>query len=182
VKILFCRCLGWGHGSLPGGFVLGWTLYRDAAAAEWGALLFVVTLSLGESIWSPRWYDYSMSLAPHGREGIFTALASAPLFAAKLPTGAPAHTTLPNWPATAPSKPKLGNLSGCSLMSAAAAVSYCNPWLPLYKGVYFLWHGLGRSIFDAAAKHMRSHVWLRPWPHTLEVAGADERGAGAQVC
>ena len=28
-----------------------------------------------------------MSLAPYGREGIFTALASAPLFAAKLPTG-----------------------------------------------------------------------------------------------
>ena len=53
----------------------------------WGAALFVVTLSLGESFWSPRWYDYSMSLAPYGREGIFTALASAPLFAAKLPTG-----------------------------------------------------------------------------------------------
>ena len=35
----------------------------------------------------PR-YDYSMSLAPEGREGLFTALASAPLFAAKLPTGA----------------------------------------------------------------------------------------------
>ena len=56
-------------------------------SAEWGAVLFVVTLSLGESVWSPRWYDYSMSLAPEGREGIFTALASAPLFAAKLPTG-----------------------------------------------------------------------------------------------
>ena len=54
----------------------------------WAAALFVVTLSLGESFWSPRWYDYSMSLAPYGREGIFTALASAPLFAAKLPTGA----------------------------------------------------------------------------------------------
>ena len=46
-----------------------------------------MTLSLGECFWSPRWYDYSMSLAPYGREGIFTALASAPLFAAKLPTG-----------------------------------------------------------------------------------------------
>lgn len=61
---------------------------RGWVAAVWGAALFVVTLSLGESFWSPRWYDYSMSLAPLGREGIFTALASAPLFAAKLPTGA----------------------------------------------------------------------------------------------
>ena len=51
-------------------------------------MLFVVCLSLGEAIWSPRWYDYSMSVAPEGREGIWTALASAPLFAAKLPTGA----------------------------------------------------------------------------------------------
>ena len=62
-------------------------------SAVWGAALFVVTLSLGESFWSPRWYDYSMSLAPHGREGIFTALASAPLFAAKLPTGASRRPT-----------------------------------------------------------------------------------------
>lgn len=57
--------------------------------AEWATMLFVVFLSLGEAIWSPRWYDYSMSVAPDGREGIWTALASAPLFAAKLPTGAP---------------------------------------------------------------------------------------------
>ena len=33
-------------------------------------------------------YDYSMAVAPNGREGLFTALASAPLFLAKLPTGA----------------------------------------------------------------------------------------------
>ena len=50
--------------------------------------MFVATLSLGEAIWSPRWYDYSMSVAPDGREGVFTALSSAPLFLAMLPTGA----------------------------------------------------------------------------------------------
>ena len=27
-------------------------------------MLFVVFVSLGEAIWSPRWYDYSMSVAP----------------------------------------------------------------------------------------------------------------------
>lgn len=52
-----------------------------------GAALFVLTLSLGEAVWSPRWYDYSMAVAPDGKEGVFTALASAPLFAAMLPTG-----------------------------------------------------------------------------------------------
>ena len=30
-------------------------------------MLFVVFVSLGEAIWSPRWYDYSMSVAPEAR-------------------------------------------------------------------------------------------------------------------
>jgi len=30
-------------------------------------VLFVVFVSLGEAIWSPRWYDYSMSVAPEVR-------------------------------------------------------------------------------------------------------------------
>ena len=54
---------------------------------EWAPVLFVVFLSLGEAIWSPRWYDYSMSVAPAGQEGAFSALSAAPVFMAKLPTG-----------------------------------------------------------------------------------------------
>ena len=57
------------------------------ASAEWATVLFVIQLSIGESIWSPRWYDYSMSVAPEGREGVFTAMASAPLFLGKFVTG-----------------------------------------------------------------------------------------------
>ena len=56
-------------------------------SAEWATVLFVIQLSIGESIWSPRWYDYSMSVAPEGREGVFTAMASAPLFLGKFVTG-----------------------------------------------------------------------------------------------
>lgn len=59
-----------------------------AFQSEWAVALFVLTLSLGEAIWSPRYYDYTMSVAPNGKEGIFTALSAAPLFLAKLPTGA----------------------------------------------------------------------------------------------
>ena len=47
----------------------------------------VVLLSLGEAVWSPRVYDYTMSIAPEGREATFAALAAAPLFAAKVPVG-----------------------------------------------------------------------------------------------
>jgi len=49
--------------------------------------LFVVILSIGESIWSPRWYDYTMSMTTEGREGTYMALSSAPLFLAKMPVG-----------------------------------------------------------------------------------------------
>ena len=32
-------------------------------------VLFVITLSIGEAVWSPRLYDYTMSVAQEGREG-----------------------------------------------------------------------------------------------------------------
>ena len=50
-------------------------------------VLFVVVLSIGEAVWSPRLYDYTMSVVKEGREGTFLALSSAPLFLAKLPVG-----------------------------------------------------------------------------------------------
>lgn len=64
---------------------------------NWASAVFVVLLSLGESIWSPRWYDYSMSIAPRGREAIFSAAAAAPLFFAKLPTGYLSGWLLQKW-------------------------------------------------------------------------------------
>ena len=57
------------------------------SSTVWAAVLFVVLLSLGEAIWSPSTYNYAMSIAPHGREATFSALATAPLFAAKIPVG-----------------------------------------------------------------------------------------------
>jgi dipeptide/tripeptide permease len=50
-------------------------------------ILFVVVLSVGEAAWSPRLYDYTMSVVKEGREGTYMALSSAPLFLAKLPVG-----------------------------------------------------------------------------------------------
>ena len=53
----------------------------------WATVMMVVTLSVGEAFWSPRTYSYTMSIAPEGKEASFSALASAPLFAAKIPVG-----------------------------------------------------------------------------------------------
>jgi len=51
------------------------------------SILFIIILSIGEAIWSPRLYDYTMSVVREGREGTYMALSSAPLFLAKLPVG-----------------------------------------------------------------------------------------------
>ena len=50
-------------------------------------ILFVIVLSIGEAMWSPRFYDYCMSVVEEGREGTYIALSSAPLFLVKLPVG-----------------------------------------------------------------------------------------------
>jgi len=72
------------HGSWISAFSPIWLAIVQQRAVP---ALFVIMLSLGEAIWSPRWYDYSMAMAPTGREGAFTALAAAPLFFANLETG-----------------------------------------------------------------------------------------------
>lgn len=50
-------------------------------------IFFVIFLSIGEAVWSPRLYDYTMEVCQEGREGTYMALSSAPLFLAKLPVG-----------------------------------------------------------------------------------------------
>lgn len=59
-----------------------------ASTSVWACICFVVVLSLGEAIWSPRLYDYTMKMCREGREGTYMALSSAPLFLAQLPVGA----------------------------------------------------------------------------------------------
>jgi POT family proton-dependent oligopeptide transporter len=75
------------------------------STSTWSVVSFMVLLSFGEAIWSPRLYDYTMSIAPEvsillncflclfsqlffkGKEATFSSLAAAPLFAAKIPVG-----------------------------------------------------------------------------------------------
>jgi MFS family permease len=54
----------------------------------WSAIMFVVILSIGEALWSPRLYEYTIFITEKGREGIYMALASSPMFIATLVTGA----------------------------------------------------------------------------------------------
>lgn len=50
-------------------------------------VMFMVGLSLGEAVYSPRVYEYSLELARRGSEGLYSSLASAPLFSVSLLSG-----------------------------------------------------------------------------------------------
>jgi dipeptide/tripeptide permease len=69
-------CASIGQGSLGAlGLVMD---YRLTAP-----VLFVVIVSIGESLWSPRLYEYVAVMAPPGREASYMGLTQLPMFAAK---------------------------------------------------------------------------------------------------
>jgi POT family proton-dependent oligopeptide transporter len=63
----------------------------------WSSIMFVVILSIGEALWSPRLYEYTIFITEKGREGIYMALASSPMFIATLITGATSGVFLENF-------------------------------------------------------------------------------------
>ena len=53
-----------------------------------GPVIFVIVLSVGEALWSPRLYEYVAFMAPPGREASYMGLTQLPMFAAKPVVGA----------------------------------------------------------------------------------------------
>ena len=51
------------------------------------SVIFVILLSIGEALWSPRLYDYTVSIIEKGKEGIYLGLSHTPLFFAGLLSG-----------------------------------------------------------------------------------------------
>jgi MFS family permease len=49
--------------------------------------LYVVLLSVGESLWSPRVYEYTATIAPKGQEASYMSLSYLPFFVAKFFVG-----------------------------------------------------------------------------------------------
>lgn len=47
----------------------------------------ILVLTIGEALWSPRLYEYNISIAPRGREATYVSLASLPYFLAKFLVG-----------------------------------------------------------------------------------------------
>ena len=66
---------------LIGSFIAaGSVLWLTVANSVATAVAFVVTLSLGEAVYSPKVYEYTMLVAPKGNEALYTNLASVPMF------------------------------------------------------------------------------------------------------
>ncbi|CAD7699196.1 unnamed protein product [Ostreobium quekettii] len=121
-----------------------------AFQSEWAAALFVLMLSLGEAIWSPRWYDYSMSIAPQGKEGVFTAMAAAPLFLAKLPTGALSGKLLSEYCPDTGACGKHGDMVG----TPVAGTQSCDGRT--------LWFVVGLTVMMSPLAMLWGQRWLRP--------------------
>jgi dipeptide/tripeptide permease len=69
---------------VAGAFLSATSVFAMAVSTSVTAsVVFIVTLSLGEALWSPRLYEYTATIAPRGREASYMGLSELPLFLAK---------------------------------------------------------------------------------------------------
>lgn len=72
----------------------------------WLVAAFVITLSLGESVYMPKVYQYAMEVSPNGNEATYSALGNAPLFAMNFLAGLVSGVLLERFvPETGPKQP-----------------------------------------------------------------------------
>lgn len=66
---------------ITGAFLSGFAPFFLVLESSYRACVaFIVLLTLGEAIWSPKLYEYSVAIAPVGREATYAALSAAPIF------------------------------------------------------------------------------------------------------
>lgn len=70
--------------------VVPWRLVSGDFVRAYYILSFVamVLLALGETLWSPKLYEYAAAIAPRGQEGTYLGMALLPFFVAKTVVGA----------------------------------------------------------------------------------------------
>lgn len=72
-------------------------------------IIFLLVLTVGELIWSPRLSEYTAAIAPEGQEGTYLGLSMVPYFAAKLVVSALSGNMLMRWcPEFPPGEPNMG--------------------------------------------------------------------------
>lgn len=97
------QCIVWGA------FLTALSVFFMAVSTSVAAsVAFIVVLSFGEALWSPRLYEYTATVAPRGREASYMGLSSVPMFVAKPLVGGMSGLLLATWcPAVGARQPQL---------------------------------------------------------------------------
>lgn len=91
----------------------------------------ILVLTVGEALWSPRLYEYNVSIAPRGREATYVSLASLPYFLAKFLVGPTSGYLLATYvPAEGPRRPAiLWAIIGASTMIGPIGIWIGRNWI-----------------------------------------------------
>jgi MFS family permease len=94
-------------------------------------IAMILTLTVGEALWSPRLYEYNVSVAPRGREATYVALASLPYFLAKFLVGPTSGYLLAAYsPATGPRQPAvMWAIIGMTTMVGPVSIWLLRGWI-----------------------------------------------------
>lgn len=91
----------------------------------------ILVLTVGEALWSPRLYEYNVSVAPRGREATYVSLAALPYFLAKFLVGPTSGYLLSRYcPPTGPREPAImWAIIGLSTMLGPIGVLLTRDWI-----------------------------------------------------
>lgn len=94
-------------------------------------VLWQVVFSIGEAFYSPRVYEYAVSIAPRGQEASYAALSAVPLLMGKITTGAVFGWLLTRYcPATGPRDPAtMWTIVGGLVMTAPFLLLILRPFI-----------------------------------------------------
>jgi MFS family permease len=91
----------------------------------------ILVLTVGEALWSPRLYEYNVSVAPRGREATYVSLAALPYFLAKFLVGPTSGYLLARYcPPEGPRNPAiLWAIIGLTTMVGPVGVLLSRDWI-----------------------------------------------------
>jgi len=91
----------------------------------------ILVLTIGEALWSPRLYEYNVSVAPRGREATYVSLAALPYFLAKFLVGPTSGYLLARYcPPTGAREPAImWAIIGLSTMLGPVGVLLSRDWI-----------------------------------------------------
>jgi MFS family permease len=130
---------------LGGAGIVNWTYGTTIA--------FLLILTVGELIWSPRLSEYTAAIAPEGQEGTYLGLSMVPYFAAKLFVSALSGPMLERWcPEFPPGEPNMGE-------------RIASGEVPFWDTPYVMWLILGAAALIGTIIAILGKPWFTRGAH-----------------